>query len=53
MKTLKVETFFWSSFPHNALVEFVNENKIRQEDILKIVLMDGGGYTLFYYSETI
>ncbi|MDB5158768.1 MAG: hypothetical protein JWR50_3475 [Mucilaginibacter sp.] len=52
MRILKAETFFWSSSPHNALAEFVNEHKIEQKDILKIVLMEGGGYTLFYYTES-
>ena len=51
MKTLKVETFFGFK-PYNDLVEFVNKNNIKKDDILKIAHSDNGRYTLFYYSET-
>ena len=52
MKTLKVETFFWGAKSYNSLVDFINENGIQKEDILKIVCDQNDRYTLFYYSDT-
>ncbi|NOW97228.1 hypothetical protein [Mucilaginibacter sp. SG564] len=47
MRRLKFEEFTGFS-SRKKLVEFINENNIKQEDILKIDSF-GGAFTLFYY----
>ncbi|MBB6108964.1 hypothetical protein [Mucilaginibacter lappiensis] len=49
MKKLKCEAFgVWGA--SKKLVEFVNENNILKEDVLKIIYTANGGLLLFYYT---
>ncbi|NOW97224.1 hypothetical protein [Mucilaginibacter sp. SG564] len=49
MKKLNFKNFdVWGC--EKKLVEFVNENNITKEDILKIMYTASGGLLLFYYT---
>jgi hypothetical protein len=51
MKKLKVKVF-GGFHKDEELVNFINENNILKEDILKIAYRsNGGNYALFYYSD--
>ena len=55
MKKLKVEKFgtgFMGKSGEEKLVDFINENSIKEENILNIVFKSTiGEYVLFYYVE--
>jgi hypothetical protein len=54
MKILKVAEFgggIGATKKGEKLVEFVNKNNIKQEDIVKITFLSTSVYTLFYYAE--
>ena len=55
MKKLKVETFgkgFTGKSGEEKLVDFINDNNIKEENILQIVFTSNNpAYTLFYYVE--
>ncbi len=54
MRILKVEEFgdgIGATKKGKKLVEFVNSNNIKQEDIVKISFLSTSVYALFYFAE--
>jgi len=51
MKKLKVQEFKGWLTQHQKIVEFVNENNIQQEDILKLIFGPANNFLLFYFSD--
>ena len=50
MRKLNYKIFSgWSR--QKDLVDFINDNNIKQSDILKIVYDDVGSFQLYYYTE--
>lgn len=50
MRVMKVEEFTGWGNQHTKLVKFVNENKVKQEDIVMITYTTGNCLYLFYYA---